>query len=53
MLKTTSQTRKSKINSFQPSVEFHIETTHLIFEANKMTVFCMKYKTKLKWLAHA
>ena len=36
-------------NSFQPSVTFHIENSHLIFIANPMTGFYMKCNTGLKW----
>ena len=37
-------------NPFQPSVAFHIETSHLICSANQMTGFYMKFRTKLKWI---
>ena len=30
------------INSFHPSVEFHIETSHLIYTANEMIGFQLK-----------
>ena len=33
---------------FQPSVAFHIETSHLTCIANEMTGFYMKCKTGLK-----
>ena len=36
-------------NPFQPSVAFHIKTNHLIFNANQMTGFFMKWNTGLKW----
>ena len=36
------------INPFQPSVVFHIETSHLICNANRMTGFYMKCNTGLK-----
>ena len=36
-------------NPFQPSVAFHIKTSHLIFNANQMTGFFMKWNTGLKW----
>ena len=36
------------LNPFQPSVAFHIETSHLICKANEMNGFCMKCNTGLK-----
>ena len=33
----------------QPSVAFHIETSHLICTANQMTGFYMKCTTRLEW----
>ena len=36
------------LNPFQPSVTFHIETSHLICSANLMTGFYMKCNTELK-----
>ena len=38
-----------KWNPFQPSVEFHIETSHLFCRAKQMTGFYMKHKNGLKW----
>ena len=38
------------INPFQPSVVFHIETSHLLFRAKQMTGFYMKRNTRLKWV---
>ena len=38
------------INPFQPSVAFYIETSHLIFIANQIIGFCMKWNTRLKWV---
>ena len=40
----------SAINPFQPSVAFHIETSHLISSANQITGFSMKYNTGQKWV---
>ena len=47
----------SQINPFQPSVAFHIETSHWICNANhwicnanQMTGFYMKCSTGLKWV---
>ena len=37
-------------NSFQPSVAFHIENSHLIWTANQMTGFYMKRNIGLKWV---
>ena len=39
-----------KWNPFQPSVEFHIETSHLFCRAKQMTGFYMKHKNGLKWV---
>ena len=39
------------INPFQPSVTFHIETSHLICSAKQITGFYMKYNTGLKELS--
>ena len=38
------------INQFQPSVGFHIETSHLKCTSNQMTGFYMKCNTWLKWV---
>ena len=46
-------TRKVKIrfiNPFQPSVAFHIEISHLIFNENQVTDFYMECNTGLKWV---
>ena len=37
------------LNPFQPSVAFHIETSHLICRANQMSRFYMKCNAGLKW----
>ena len=39
-----------ELHPFQPSITFHIETSHLLCSAKKMTGFCMKDKTGLKEL---
>ena len=39
-----------KFNPYQPSIAFHIETSHLICRTNQMTGFYMKCKTGLKWV---
>ena len=41
-----------QIKPFQPSVAFHIETSHLICSENQMTGFCIKCSTWLKWVHH-
>ena len=38
------------LNIFQPSVAFHIETSHLFCSANQKTDFYMKLNTGLKWV---
>ena len=38
----------TKVNSFQSSVVFHIETSHLICSPNQMTGVYMKCSTELK-----
>ena len=38
------------MDPFQPSVVFHIETSHLICNANQMTGFHMKCNTGLRWV---
>ena len=42
-----------QFNPFQPSVEIHIETSHLICTTNQMTGFHMKWNTRLKWVENA
>ena len=37
------------INPFHASIAFYIETSHLIYIANLMTGFYMKYITGLRW----
>ena len=36
--------------SAQSSAAFHVETSHLICTTNKLTGFCMKCNTELKWV---
>ena len=38
------------VKPFQPSTEFLIETSQLIFSANQTTGFYMKWKSGLKWV---
>ena len=38
------------IETIQPSVAFHIEISHLICIANQITGFYMKCSTGLKWV---
>ena len=40
-------------NLFEPSVPFHVETSHLICNANWITGFYMKCNTGLKWVAYS
>ena len=40
----------TRLNPFQPSVTFNIETSHLICSANQMTSFYMKCNIGLKWV---
>ena len=35
-------------SSFQCSVAFHIETSHLINTANQMSIFCLTFNSRLK-----
>ena len=39
-----------KVNLFQPSVAFHIETSHLFYRAKQMTWSYMKRNTGMKWI---
>ena len=39
-----------RINPFQPTLAFHIETSRLICSVNKVTCFKMKYNTWLRWV---
>ena len=39
------------IDPFQPSVAFHIETSHLFRRANQITGFYMKRNTEGKWVS--
>ena len=41
---------KKNINPFQPSVAFHIETSHFICTENQMTGFYMKCNIGLNWV---
>ena len=38
------------ISPFEPSVASDIETSHLIWNANQMTVFYIRCNTRLKWV---
>ena len=40
----------SYFNSFQPSIAFHMETSHLFCSTKQVTGFCMKTNTGLKWV---
>ena len=39
-----------QFNPFQPSIAFHIETSHLFCRANQVTGFYIKHNTGLKWV---
>ena len=41
---------KMEVNPFQPSVAFHIETSHLFCSAKQTTGFYMECNTRLKWV---
>ena len=41
---------KTNFNQFQPSVAFHIETSHLFCRAKQITGLYMKLNTGLKWV---
>ena len=38
------------VNPFEPSVAFHIETSHLFCSAKQMIGFCMKSNIGAKWI---
>ena len=42
-----------RVNAFLSSVAFHIETSHLICNANQMIGSYMKCNTRLKWVKSA
>ena len=42
---------QNHFNPFQPSVAFHIETSHLICIANQMTGSYMECNTGLEWVS--
>ena len=42
--------RHYRVNLFQPSVTFHVDTSHLIRNENQMTGSYMEYNTGLKWV---
>ena len=46
--RVSNQKVKLPFDSFQPSVVFHIETSHLFCSAKQMTGFYMKHNTWLK-----
>ena len=41
--------RKIVLNPFQPSVAFHIETSHLLCTKNQMAGFYMKCNSGMNW----
>ena len=50
LLKTEICLKLHMLNSFQPSVAFQMETSHLVCEAKQVTGFYIKRSTNLKWL---
>ena len=38
------------VNEYQPSVAFHIETSHLFRRVNQMSGFYIKRNTGLNWV---
>ena len=47
-LKDRTRIEKRQIKPFQPSLVFHIETSHLIFSANQITGLYMKWNPGLE-----
>ena len=43
------QLSRKTVDLFQPSIAFHIETSHLIWKTDQMTGFYVKCKTGLKY----
>ena len=52
VLDNVSLTFRFTANPFQPSVAFHIETSHFFCRAKQMTSFYVKRNTGLKWGNH-
>ena len=48
--KTTVNLLTCNLNPFQPSVTFHIKTSHLFCRATQMIGFYMQCNTRLKWV---
>ena len=46
----TTDVSRLSFNLFQPSVAFHIETSHLFCRVKKMTGFYIKRNAGLKWV---
>ena len=49
VIKCSKHDPRKYFNPSQPSVAFHIETSHLISTASQMTGFHMKCNSGLKW----
>ena len=49
LAKTQRIIEKDPFNLFQPSLAFHIETSHLFRRTKQITGFYMKRNTGLKW----
>ena len=50
LIKCSKHGPRKYFNLSQPSVAFHIETSHLIYTANQMTGFYMKCNSGFKWV---
>ena len=50
MLGNPEHVGRNYVNPYQPSVEFHTETSHLICTANQITGFYEKCNIWLKWV---
>ena len=50
LIKCSKHDPRKYFNLSQPSVAFHIETSHLIYTANQISGLCMKCNDRLKWV---
>ena len=50
LIKCSKHDPRKCFNPSQPSVAFHIETSHLIYTTDQMTGFFMKSNSGLKWV---
>ena len=49
-INTLLESGNDLVNPFQPSVAFHIETSHLFYSEKQMTGFYIKLNTGLTWV---